>query len=87
VNLKIHATLMPEMTDTSEASGGVLKMLLSDPGRNAAERVRQQRVRAEKSFLNVRPPDIAKNERRAADQEMKNKAKGCHRREPKMCPV
>jgi len=75
VNLKIHATLMPEMTDRSDVSRGVLKMPLSDPGRNAAERVRQQRVRMEKSFLNVSPPDIAKNERRAADQEMKNKAK------------
>jgi hypothetical protein len=59
-------------------------MLLSDPGRNAAERVHQHRVRVEKSFLNVPPPNIAKNERRAAEQEMKNKAKGCHRREPKM---
>jgi len=33
--LKIHATLMPEMTDTSEVRRGTLRMLLSDPGRNA----------------------------------------------------
>jgi hypothetical protein len=64
----------------------MLKMLLSDPGRNAAERVRQQSVRVEESFLNV-SPDIAKNERRAAEQELKNKAKRCHRGEPKMRPV